>query len=251
MSQSWRRAAGVVRSAEHPYRGRRVSRALQCLCVFPSGAEAGDGRRHRGGRGGRVRQRVARRPHRARRNSCDDLDRLARLVDVQRAVFQPVAAAIFLMTAAWLGVNGTLYLSTFRSLILPYCPYQLSHIASITSTAVAFFYLPTACFPPKLACTYIFVRFIAQTPSDHTRSHVSALSQRSICSCSAHCARYICSSWHVRSRTNPPNASRTARFRMSTRQDHAQLTKSELLARIRITRCSDHSSHTIRSASSV
>jgi len=34
--------------------------------------------------------------------------------DVQRAVFQPVAVAIFLMTAAWLGVSGTLETETIK-----------------------------------------------------------------------------------------------------------------------------------------
>ena len=38
--------------------------------------------------------------------------------DVQRAVFQPVAVAIFLMTAAWLGVNGTLETKTIKLFFL-------------------------------------------------------------------------------------------------------------------------------------
>ena len=38
--------------------------------------------------------------------------------DVQRAVFQPVAVAIFLMTAAWLGVNGTLETETIKLFVL-------------------------------------------------------------------------------------------------------------------------------------
>jgi uncharacterized protein len=38
--------------------------------------------------------------------------------DVQRAVFQPVAVAIFLMTAAWLGANGTLETKTIRLFVM-------------------------------------------------------------------------------------------------------------------------------------
>jgi uncharacterized protein len=38
--------------------------------------------------------------------------------DVQRAVFQPVAVAIFLMTAAWLGANGTFETETIKLFVL-------------------------------------------------------------------------------------------------------------------------------------
>jgi uncharacterized protein len=38
--------------------------------------------------------------------------------DVQRAVFQPVAVAIFLMTALWLGAKGTIEVATLKFFVL-------------------------------------------------------------------------------------------------------------------------------------
>jgi len=38
--------------------------------------------------------------------------------DVQRATFQPVAVAVFLMTAIWLGVKGTVTAETIRLFLI-------------------------------------------------------------------------------------------------------------------------------------
>ena len=102
-------ALGVPRRRRHPDLGeprpcphgrRRLPGALQPLRAAPAGHPRGESGRRCGRRGCRLSQRRARRHHRACRNSRDIWCGLRGWSkDVQRAVFQPVAVAIFVMSA--------------------------------------------------------------------------------------------------------------------------------------------------------
>ena len=92
---------------------RRFSGSLQPLCAVSSRDRPGEGGRRGGRRRRRIPQRRARRHHRACRNPRHHLVRLRGWPkDVQRTVFQPVAVAIFLMSALWIGAKGAITAET-------------------------------------------------------------------------------------------------------------------------------------------
>ena len=113
-----RHTADMVRSAQRPDRGRNHPGSLQPLCFLSPGAEI-----FRGGRASDTAVGFL-------NGALGGLTGLAGILviiwcnlrgwpkDVQRTVFQPVAVAIFLMSALWLSAKGTVTADTAKFFVM-------------------------------------------------------------------------------------------------------------------------------------